>query len=155
MLKLNNWEGALEYGRRKYWQGYRHALLSLAVALLLFFAAGYSVASAEMLSLSNIYIDGALIHSNYGEARLETVTRYETKSPAPGWIVTSPIRYAILDESAKNPYARIAIGYDVQWSAQWSTRIDYSHESSISTGLDHGAERLTLGVTWRPFGGAR
>ena len=68
-------------------------------------------------------------------------------------ILTKPytVTYYEMEDSAQNPYARISIGYDIQWSPQWNTRLDLSHESSIATGQDHGEERITLGVVWRPF----
>ena len=106
--------------------------------------------------MSGFYVDAALIHSNAGEARLvdrtitSSIPAYDTNGKIL-YIGTATKTDRQMDDSAQNPYARIAIGYDVQWSAKWSTRLDYSHESSIATGQDHGAERITLGVTWRPF----
>ena len=151
MRNPTSWESAIEYGRKMYWRGFRHSLLWLCAALLLFFGAGYSVAQADVLSLGNIYIDGSVIASNAGEYRIIEKTYLETTHPANGWTVVTPRSYYTIDDNAQNPYVRVAIGYSVTWSAQWSTRFDFSHESSIATGLDHGSEKLSLGVTWRPF----
>ncbi len=105
--------------------------------------------------LSGFYIDGALIHSSAGE----DVTRYQETTVLAehvnkyGDMQLVNIHFmqpVVLNESS-NPYVRVALGYDVQWSPKWSTRLDYSHESSIHTGQDHGENRFTLGVTWRPF----
>jgi len=106
--------------------------------------------------LSGFYIDGAVIHSNSGEGRLvERAASIQDDRfifVNAGQPVTFYYTDHVLDSSTQNPYMRIALGYDVQWSEKWSTRFDYSHESSIATGSDHGVERFTLGVTWRPFG---
>ena len=110
---------------------------------------------AACFHLRGFYIDGALIHSSTGEGRISetSYTEYKDRSPYDKHMFPVPVTYTqrYLDTSAQNPYVRIAIGYDVQWSARWSTRLDYSHESSIATGKDRGAERISLGVTWRPF----
>jgi hypothetical protein len=104
--------------------------------------------------LSGFFIDGGLIHSNAGEARIveRSITEHRIRRTFYGDIpVTNTYTELYMEDAPQNPYARIAIGYDVQWSAKWSARLDYSHESSIATGRDHGAERMTLAVTWRPF----
>jgi hypothetical protein len=131
----------------------------LITAALLSLAGCANMTPAKRFHLSGFYVDAAMIHSNAGEGRFETQTdpaSNEITLIGPGFIATttSPFGSAkqiIFSNGAQNPYARIAIGYDVQWSPKWSTRLDYSHESSIATGQDHGAERITLGMTWRPF----
>jgi hypothetical protein len=129
------------------------ALLSLAGCA--------NMTPAKRFHLSGFYVDAAMIHSSIGEFRsYETIESAQLiqRLPANG---LDPSALSgqdfelhtkkIIERDAQNPYVRIAIGYDVQWSAKWSTRLDYSHESSIATGQDHGAERITLGMTWRPF----
>ena len=101
---------------------------------------------AACFSMSGFYIDGSVIHANYGEAR--GVFSGEAEWHKDHWITTLA---PSIDTSAQNPYMRIAVGYSVDWSARWQTRIDYSHESSIATGKDRGTEKFSLGVTWRPF----
>lgn len=99
--------------------------------------------------LSGFYIDSALIHSDAGEGHFaDQSTKPNDSTP---WYTTDQRTFHKWTFEPQNPYVRIAIGYDVQWSARWSTRLDYSHESSIATSRDRGAERLTLGLTWRPF----
>lgn len=105
-------------------------------------------------SLGGLYIDGAVVASNQPEYGIEIQTRTEQvivstrHGKIPG---IAQINEPVLVDVSGNPYARAAIGYDVQWSKRWATRFEVSHESSISTGRDRGAERVTLGVTWRPF----
>ena len=111
---------------------------------------------AACFHLSGFYIDGTLIHSSMGEGRVaeSSYTEYEDRRSYNGKLMLPvPVTYTqrYLDTSAQNPYVRVALGYDVQWSARWATRIDYSHESSIATGQDRGVERISLGLTWRPF----
>ena len=156
--QLKSWESAINYGSRMYKRGFVHGMTSIAAAVALFFVAGImfgKAQAADVLSLSNIYIDGSLAYSTYGEGRMVSrTTQYDYIMNKYGEKIRT-IPYTVtqyqFDNSAQNPYARISIGYDIQWSPKWLTRLDLSHESSIATGQDHGEERITLGVVWRPF----
>lgn len=103
--------------------------------------------------LSGFFVDASLIHANHGEGVLvsETHTEYMPQKPGSKFPMWKDVTTYGVDYSARNPYARFELGYDVQWNAKWSTRMSFSHESSIATSDDRGAERFELGVTWRPF----
>ena len=110
-------------------------------------------------SLSGIYVDAGLLYSDQGEARIahnpglaDTVFHVRDGYGHP-YDMPGQYQYdaQTLVYDPQNPYARIAIGYDVQWNPKWSTRIDLSHESSIATGQDRGAEKVGVFVMWRPF----
>ena len=103
---------------------------------------------AACFHLSGFYVDTALIHSSIGESRIDNVSYGQIHWEHDEWRVDTRPH---IDNSAQNPYVRVALGYDVQWNPRWATRIDYSHESSIATGQDRGVERISLGLTWRPF----
>ena len=100
----------------------------------------------SVICASGLFIDASLIHANQGEVR--GVFSGEAEWHKDHWDATLSPK---LDTSAQNPYVRIAIGHQIDWLPQLSTRLDYSHESSIATGRDRGVEKISLSVQWRPF----
>lgn len=101
-------------------------------------------------SMSGFYVDASIIHSNkgaaivvYDEAAFDTVIK--------GMPITVIYPLARIEENPRNPYGRISVGYDLQLSKSLAMRLDYSHESSLATNADRGEERITVGLTWRPF----
>lgn len=97
---------------------------------------------AACFSLSGFYADAAIQHSNFGEARYY-YTSYQDSA--------HDYRYATIDNSPTNPYGRLAIGYDIEFKLA-TFRLEWSHESSLATSRDRGEERVTIGLTVRPFG---
>jgi hypothetical protein len=109
------------------------------------------LALLSCFSMNGFYVDAQLIHSNKGAGivaydYVTATTHIKGYGPVN---VTYPV-YRVEDEP-RNPYGRISIGYDVKFSDRFSMSLDYSHESSLATNKDRGEERISLGVTWRPF----
>lgn len=105
------------------------------------------------LSWSNLYIDSGLswqdagIYEHYEAYRSERIIRdgiEESGSTNEVWSA----------HTAANPYGRLAIGYEIEFS-QFKVRLEASHISSIATNQDRGVNAISLGARWYPFRGGR
>lgn len=50
---------------------------------------------------------------------------------------------------------RVQLEMPILVGRHFSLDAGYLHQSLLDTGKDRGEERVLLGLTWRPFGGAR
>ena len=110
------------------------------------------LALLSCFSMNGFYVDAQIIHSNKGAAVVVQETK-EQQVYIKEWNqhVTAVYPTNTIQDNPRNPYGRLSVGYDVTFNQHVSMRLDYSHESSLDTNADRGEERISLGITWRPF----
>lgn len=100
-------------------------------------------------SWSGLYIDSGLSYQNVGYYRewqwRESIYALEGVAYAPLATHDAGKVMRVVD----NPYGRVALGYEVSFSAlTW--RIEASHVSSV-IGNDHGINAVSVSARWYPF----
>ena len=107
---------------------------------------------ASCFSLAGFYVDGGVsVHDSDIDY---VVVRHDYE-----WIANSG--YQLLDASsntnyARNPYGRIALGYEIKFNGrQLTVALEAVHESSIADAHDRGVNSLVLHARWYPFGGSQ
>lgn len=102
-------------------------------------------------SWSNLYIDSGLSWQDIGDRYIE---RYDVSLLTDDGQLIQGARGSRLADSPQNPYGRLAIGYEIEFS-QLTVRLEASHISSIATNQDRGVNAISLGARWYPFRGGR
>jgi hypothetical protein len=96
-------------------------------------------------SWSNFYVDGGLSYKD--KERPHQV--FETHvNRLPG--VTETITTQRTTDEPMNPYGRLALGYEMQFSSL-SLALEVAHESSVETNDDEGFTAISLRARWHPF----
>jgi hypothetical protein len=90
-----------------------------------------------LIACFSFYVDGGLQFQNNRVTELLV-------TPVPGGQYTTEYTHS------SNPYARVAIGYELQ-GKRWVAFAEAFHVSSVETGRDKGINGLALGVRWYPF----
>lgn len=96
----------------------------------------------SVICASGLFVDAGIASSNVTEnyLQVDSATKYG-----------KTYQIVSLDDQAKNPYGRIAIGFSAELTSKLSARIEYSHQSSLATNKDRGFENLEFRLTFRPF----
>jgi hypothetical protein len=102
-------------------------------------------------SWSGLYVDGGVevrdSSDDWALYKERVVNIYWPENPVPTeyrFPETSRTRFA------ENPYGRVSIGYQLQFSeTTWS--LEASHTSSLENSHDRGYNSLSLRVRWFPF----
>jgi hypothetical protein len=100
-------------------------------------------------NLSGFYIDSGLMYLDSG---VQEQTIEHTN-----WTIINGTDYAtdrktevIAHHSARNPYGRLSLGYEVNLNSV-SFRLEAGHWSSLSTTRDRGINAVSLSARWHPF----
>lgn len=96
-------------------------------------------------SWSNLYVDGGLSFKNQ-ELPHQVFETQVIRLPG----VIETITTQRTTDEPMNPYGRIALGYEMQFSAL-SLALEVAHESSIEANDDDGFTAISLRARWFPF----
>lgn len=110
------------------------------------------------LDLSGLYIDAAVSAADAGVETYLLDRTHVTREQLDGHIsyVGSTEQLSLYDRRARNPYGRLAIGYEQTFFLpELKLYADVWHESSLATGRDRGVNGARIGLRWYPWGGAR
>lgn len=100
-------------------------------------------------SLGGLYIDTGM---SYQDAGVYTVYHSDSASTvvSDGLIETNSSSQEFRTNSASNPYGRLSLGYQIDFSSvTW--RLEVSHVSSLATDKDRGVNSIKIGARWFPF----
>lgn len=96
-------------------------------------------------SWSNLYLDGGLSYQDTALPHQEFDTQVN-RLPGATEVVTTQFT----TDKADNPYGRIALGYELRFSAV-TLSLEASHTSSVTTDEDRGINAITFRARWFPF----
>lgn len=96
-------------------------------------------------SWSGFYMDGAVVVADGGAISVDTsfFDFYDGKA--------HQVQEVYGREQADNPYARAALGYEIEFSPRLRAAFEVSHRSSIATGRDRGINSASFSLRWYPF----
>ena len=108
------------------------------------------------LDISGLYIDASLAALDSGvEQYTRDTTTVIVERHGFRQFDSSHVRESYSHE-ARNPYGRLAIGYEQQFFSQRLFLYgEWFHESSLATGGDRGVNGWRLGLRVYPFGSRR
>jgi hypothetical protein len=138
-----------EYQKRVHLRGFYHGVIFTAITTLLVLLC--SVAARA----DGVYVTADVSAADRGEQRVSSMKETYNADAYCQYRICSSVLLADIerDDSASNPYVKIALGYDWQVT-DWLTWtvLEVSHESSIATGQDKGFNKITSGIRidlWR------
>jgi len=82
-------------------------------------------------SISNLYLDSALVYEDVTYVEINPVTMERVAAP-------------------RNPLGRAAIGYQISFRS-FDVAVEASHQSSLITSADRGVNSISLRARWYPF----
>lgn len=109
------------------------------------------LALISCFSWTNFYVDAGLSYQDAGYYVQQS--SHDSVRVERDGVVISEGAYDSrgLRGERKNPYGRIALGWDLQLSRAVSARLDVFHVSSTTDGNDRGVNGAVLSVRWYPF----
>lgn len=94
--------------------------------------------------LSNLYVDSGLLYQDSGVEQISNAYDFYDGSYH---LMRNDGQFS---HYGRNPYGRLAIGYQLQFS-RVTLALEVEHVSSLDTGKDRGVNALGLKARWYPF----
>lgn len=97
-------------------------------------------------SWSNLFIDSGLLYQDSGVEQIKAGSTYDFYDGAYHLMRTDDSS----SHYASNPYGRLAIGYEMQFTSV-TFALEVEHVSSLDTTKDRGVNAINLKARWYPF----